>query len=326
MKSKHLQSKLIILSFLIFCLTCFNTFAQTKKISLQGFLKDANGKAVSDGDQSLTFKIYTVASGGTAIWSEDQTLKVFGGVYSAQLGSITNITTLAWDVPYFVGVTVQGTELTPRTELTYAPYSFGTNKAQEAVKAQEVVCSGAVGDIKYSILNPTQFAAVNGSCWIPMDGRTITGSKLATILGVSTVSDAGGMFLRGQEFATSNNNDPDRTSASAIATFQDQGYLNHGHTASSTSVGNHSHVIALRLSNGTSPDIKNLGGYYPSGNGSRDTSSPMIAASDRGSEGTVHDFDVGNGGSHNHTITVSNNGGTETRTKNLNLWTYIRIN
>ena len=31
-------------------------------------------------------------------------------------------------------------------------------------------------------------------------------------------------------------------------------------------------------------------------------------------------------GDHNHTLNIDVNGGTETRSKNLNLWTYIRIN
>ena len=137
--------------------------AQSKKISVQGFLKDANGKAVADGSQSITFKLYTVPTGGTAAWTDDQNINVYGGVYSAQLGSVTNpVDGLNWgSATYFVGVTVQGTELTPRTELTFAPYSLGSPKATNADLAKRalladtakvVKCSGAVGDVKYSII------------------------------------------------------------------------------------------------------------------------------------------------------------------------------
>jgi hypothetical protein len=168
-----------------------------------------------------------------------------------------------------------------------------------------------------------------------MDGRSITGSKLATITGLTTVTNAGGLFLRGQEFAGQvANHDPDRTSASLIATLEDQAMQTHTHplgTGSTNATGSHSHEIALNLSNGSAAqDIANLGGYYPSGNGSRNTSSPMIAASDR-NEGSVHYFDIGGTSNHQHTLTgnTDNNNGfsaAETRPKNLNLWTYIRIN
>jgi hypothetical protein len=306
MNTKRLQSKLFLLTFILLSIATASTFAQSKKISLQGFLKDANGKAVADGSQSITFKLYTVATGGTAAWTDDQTINVYGGVYSAHLGSVANpVDDLNWgSATYYVGVTVQGIELSPRTELTFAPYSLGSPKAQE------VICSGAVGDVKYSILDPTQFAAVNGGCWVPMDGRSITGSKLATITGLASVANAGGLFLRGQEFAGQTaNHDPDRTATSTIATLQDENFKSHSHTGSTSTDGYHSHSIYENMD-------------YDNGNGD--------SGSDRyytptGQDGGGYLYTSG-AGSHNHTLTINNTGGTETRPKNLNLWTYIRIN
>ncbi len=311
-------SIILLLGFFI----VFNTNAQStqsRKLSVQGYLKDGNGKAVDNGNYAITFKVYDVATGGTALWTEDNpAVNVYGGIYTVQLGSITDISTLAWDKPYFLGISISGTELSPRTELTYAPYAFAVNKATY------VQCSGAVGDVKYSILNPTQFATVNGDCWVPMDGRTITGSKLATLLSITTVANAGGLFLRGQDFSNSNN-DPDRTNASAIATLQDQAYLSHNHSA--TTDGSHAHSI-------NDPGHKHQWNYY-------------IEQDDDGTGGSYDEFtkrprdngtsnvpdaiqtattgiSMNSAGSHSHTI--GNNGGTETRPKNLNLWTYIRIN
>jgi hypothetical protein len=72
MNTKRLQSKLFLLTFILLSIATASTFAQqSKKISVQGFLKDANGKAVADGSQSITFKLYTVATGGTAAWEDD---------------------------------------------------------------------------------------------------------------------------------------------------------------------------------------------------------------------------------------------------------------
>jgi hypothetical protein len=268
----------------IVCLSFLATAQQTKKISLQGFLKDANGKAVADGPQDITFKLYTVAAGGDVGWTDTQTINVYGGVYSTHLGSTTNpVDRLNWgSATYFVGVTVQGVELTPRTELTFAPYSLGSPKAIVADTATVVKCSGALGDVKYSILDPIQFAKVNGDCWIPMDGRTIKGSKLSAILDITKIADAGGVFLRGQEFSTSADNDPDRASSSPIAMLQDDAFKSHNH-------------------------------------GSLEYSKDALVP-----------FSIGAGLPLPLPLAVIgstlNTGDKETRPKNLNLWTYIRIN
>jgi hypothetical protein len=306
MKTRLQHTRTILLS--IFCLTLSIVSAnaqQTKKISLQGFLKDANGKAVADGKQEIIFKLYTTPTSGTAEWTDTQTVNVFGGVYSTHLGSATNpVEGLNWgSSTYYVGVTVQGTELTPRTELTFAPYSLGAPFAQ---KSQEVICSGAVGDVKYSILNPTQFTAANGSCWVPMDGRNIAGSKLATITGLTTVTNAGGLFLRGQEFTgQSANHDPERDSNSSIATFQDQSFLSHGHSGTTDTRGGD--YLGSFLYN----SLYSYNGPFEEGKGNPDYGYNSTAAY---------------APTHAHNLNINANGGNETRPKNLNLWTYIRIN
>ncbi len=299
---------------------------------MQGFLKDGSGKAIADGTQSITFKIYNnIAGTPPALWEETQNVTVSGGIYSVQLGSVTSIENLGWNEPYFVGVTIQGAQLTPLTELTYAPYAFGVNKATKADTATYVKCSGAVGDVKYSILNPTQFAAQ----WkLLSDGWKSIAGSIGNYYGFATVTNPRFVF-RGQEFeGQADNHDPGRTFTSPIAILQDQAMQTHTHplgTGSTNSTGSHSHEIALNLSNGSAAqNISGLGGFYPSGNASRNTSTPMIAASDR-AEGTTHQFDIGGVGNHQHSLTgnTDNNNGfsaVETRPKNLNLWTYIRVN
>jgi len=121
---------------------------------MQGFLKDANGKAVVDGNKVLTFKIYDAQTGGTALWTNVfSTVPVAGGVYAVQLGTgknaaniDTEISSLPWNVPYYVGITVESeTELTPRTEFTYAPYTFAVNKSNLADVATRALTADAVG-------------------------------------------------------------------------------------------------------------------------------------------------------------------------------------
>lgn len=316
MKTTFTLSKLIPLVFIIGIFFMFETSAQqAKKISLQGFLKDANGKAVADGQQNITFKLYTQEAGGTAEWTEDQSINVFGGVYSTHLGKTVSLENLNWGAKtYYVGVTVQGTELTPRTELTFAPYSLGSPKAQE------VVCSGAVGDIKHSILNPTQFRQVNGDCWVPMDGTSMAGSKLAAILGTNTLPNGGGLFIRSQEFSNTDY-DQDRTTSSAIAQIQNESFRTHDHYTSlpvsgnTNSDGSHSHSFPVH---GSSSD------------GRVDPGKSFNAV--QGVDRAVESYQNVSSGGHSHSISGSAtgytnpNGGTETRPDNINFWVYIRVN
>jgi hypothetical protein len=311
--------KVFLMSILFMNLFIISSYAQqTKKISLQGFLKDGNGKAVADGNQEMIFKLYPSKEGGTAEWEETQTINVFGGVYSTHLGKTVALDNLNWGTKtYFVGVTVQGSELNPRTELTFAPYSLGSPSADVA---NTVKCSGAVGDIKYSILNPTQFALQNGSCWVPMDGRSLAvNDKLRLIIPtMANIPDGGGLFLRSQEFSSSFDQDPERTSTSPIATMQEQALKSHSHNATLSVSGSTNYTGAH--SHGT-----NLGQRGFDADGGDQALTPR--------QDENGNWRSSNDGDHWHTIsgsatgaTNTDGGGTETRPKNLNFWIYIRIN
>ena len=227
---------------------------------------------------------------------------------------------------YFVGLTIgTGTEeLTPRTELTFAPYSLGSPFADRArladlatlaTKATTVVCSGAVGDVKYSILNPTQFALENGNCWVPMDGRALAATdKLRIITTATTVPDVSGAFVRSQEFAGKADRDPERTSSTTIATLQDESFKSHNHSGSTSSDGSHAHNFQ-----DTVPDLYQWNVANPPF-GSTNYEATYLNRQNPKNDSDVTAF------SPNHTHAVYSDGGSETRPKNLNLWTYIRIN
>jgi hypothetical protein len=94
-------------------------------MTYQGLLTDASGSPVSDGNYSLTFRIYDAAVGGTQLWIEIQpSVAVAGGLFKVQLGSVTPIT-LDFDAPYWLEVQV-GAESAqvPRIELSSTPYTF----------------------------------------------------------------------------------------------------------------------------------------------------------------------------------------------------------
>ncbi|MBD3367135.1 MAG: hypothetical protein GF405_03030 [Candidatus Eisenbacteria bacterium] len=107
-------------------------------MSYQGVLRDASGNPVPDGDYSVSFSIYDAESGGSALWRETQTLTAEDGIINATLGTETSLTGLAFDLPYWLGISVEGeTELVPRTELTTVPYAAHAGVADVALASDE---------------------------------------------------------------------------------------------------------------------------------------------------------------------------------------------
>jgi hypothetical protein len=308
-------------------------------ISFQGVLKKANGEAVPDGEYNFVFSFWKSLSGtansdkllkigqtdpnnASNQWTEEVTLAVAGGIYSHFLGSITPLNPLNFNGSVYLNVKVSGKDLVPRTQFTYAPFAFAVETAQK------VVCSGAVGDVKYSILPPDKFKDVNGDCWVPMDGRTLnSGDKLQQVTGMSSIPNAGGLFLRAQDFAivsgseawkpkSASDNDPDRSETSAIG-FQTDEFRWHQHSGQTADAGWHAHGYKDKWFNEQSNGNQGFGG---SGDTDYDNSNPVTNSSyqnDRTTDGA---------GVHSHSFTTWGTGHHETRPKNLNLWIYIRIN
>ncbi len=274
------------------------TFVNAQHISIQGTLKDDNGAAVADGSRSITFKLYQQDVGGTADWEETATVEVKGGIYSHLLGSVVALPPTIFANTLYLGVNVAGSELSPRTEMTYSPYALSVQTAQQALTL--VGCQGAVGDIKYSILPPADFFTENGDCWRLMDGQTLNaGEKLRDVYNWITLPDMRGYFLRAHEGAT--NNDPGRSTAD-IGTLQDSDNKSHAH--SMASAGAHSHTVT-----DTYFAYGGSGGFF---------------APNEGSEGNEYQTrTTSTAGAHTHTIYAS--GGAESRPKNKNFYLYIRV-
>ena len=123
-------------------------------INYQGYLTNASGVPVN-GAIPITFRIYDVPSGGTALWTETQDVTVNQGVYSVSLGGNTALS-LSFDVPYYLGVTVGAdAEMTPRKELTSVGYAFRA-KSVESVGGHshigEDIASGTVAEARIDSL------------------------------------------------------------------------------------------------------------------------------------------------------------------------------
>ena len=239
-------------------------------------------------------------------------MEVNGGLYSHLLGSVTNLTPNLFSQKLYLGVRIGNFDIVPRTELTHAPYALNV------ALSNEVVCSGAVGDVKYSLLNPTQFAEANGACWVPLDGSSVpTGKRLRTQFNIQTLPQGGGVFIRSQDFSNTNN-DPGRSHTSTIGVFQSDLFGSHNHGMDNQ--GRHRHGLRTNTgaSDGTSRGLRASSCNAISGNNNGDNS------------GYPFDFNISGNPSFmteegGHTHNISSTGGAETRPKNINLWIYVRI-
>lgn len=85
-----------------------------------------------------------------------------------------------------------------------------------------------VGDVKYSILSPEKFYEENTDDWVLLDGRNIEKTRLHTVLGLQSIPDARGMFLRGDNFKRDDGNqDPQENRR--IGSYQPDGIVAHSH-------------------------------------------------------------------------------------------------
>ncbi|MFQ5636532.1 MAG: tail fiber domain-containing protein [bacterium] len=142
-------------------------------LSYQGVLGTPGGAIVTDGSYSLTFKLYESRSGGTAIWSEIRSVDVVNGIFSVILGK-TNPLSLSFNVPYWLGMSVNGgSELTPRTELTSAPYSMQARSVIDGAITSGKIASGQVVRSLNSLTDAVTLSAGDNITITPA-GNTLT--------------------------------------------------------------------------------------------------------------------------------------------------------
>jgi hypothetical protein len=127
-------------------------------LGYQGVLTDAAGAAVADGSYDITFAIYEAAAGGSPLWSETQAVTVQKGIFNALLGSTVALG-LAFDRPYYVGISVEGRmELAPRTPLTSSPYAFSSRSVAGTSNVFP-----AAGNVGIGVVPPLEKLHVGGA-------------------------------------------------------------------------------------------------------------------------------------------------------------------
>ena len=106
-------------------------------INYQGLLEE-DGTPV-EGSESVTFRIYDAATGGSMLWEETQAVSFDAGVFSVLLGSTQPIDpTLFGGGRRWISVSVAGgAELLPRGEIVSVGYSFHADSSSTAGYADQ---------------------------------------------------------------------------------------------------------------------------------------------------------------------------------------------
>lgn len=121
---------------MLFCLFCGSVFSFPQLLPVQGKLK---GQAAGDVNKVLpmTFKFYSVASGGSALWGVTKNVDVNIidldnniGVFTTMVGDTAWLDVNSHGDWNYLGITIQSnSEMTPRIRLGAGAYSFISQRA-----------------------------------------------------------------------------------------------------------------------------------------------------------------------------------------------------
>ncbi|MCU1293607.1 MAG: hypothetical protein JWP08_2457, partial [Bryobacterales bacterium] len=163
-----------------------------QKINYQGFLSSPSTGPITTlpaSPLSMTFKLFDVATGGAALWTETQSVTVTPGVFNVQLNTAINVPALAFDKPYFLETTI-GTGpsaeiLNPRQPLASSPYALRAATADAATTAGtisgSIIGSQVTGVINSGTLPAANLTGTIGTAQIA--DNAVTQAKLSPVSG-----------------------------------------------------------------------------------------------------------------------------------------------
>lgn len=164
-------------------------YAVPNLISYQGVLNDKDGVPLSS-TVSMTFRIYDVATGGNAVWSETQNVQVSDGLFNVKLGSVQQLpSSVFMQDTLYLGIQVASDpEMTPRQQITTGAY---THKAE--LLSHAGIPIGTIMAWAKSLPGVPELDGV----WVECNGQVLDDSE--SPLNGQTIPDLNGQnrFLRG---------------------------------------------------------------------------------------------------------------------------------
>jgi hypothetical protein len=163
-------------------------WAGVRKVNVQGKLTDSGGAPLS-GAQTVTFKLYDVATAGTMVWTSGvlSVTPASGGLFNVALQDGTpSLDSVSFDKPYYLGITVGAdSEMTPRQEMGSTALSHGSPK-DFTVNNNLIVANGQVG---IGTISPTQKLRVDGNDKLSLYATQTGYHDYGTVLALQTSGD-----------------------------------------------------------------------------------------------------------------------------------------
>ena len=113
-----------VFAFALFLLTALLALAEAPTtVGYQGRLTDASGTPITE-TLSITFKLYATLEGGTAPWSETQSVEIKDGHFNVLLGELNDLPVDVLKENSYLAIQVgNDNEMSPRQYLSAVPYA-----------------------------------------------------------------------------------------------------------------------------------------------------------------------------------------------------------
>lgn len=169
-------------AFILF-VTSLTVSAQTSAFTYQGRFTDTTVTQPTNGTYSMTFRLYDALSGGTQIGSPvTASVSVINGVFAVPLdfGAAAFNTTSA----RYLEIQVGATNLTPRQQITSAPFSMKATNAGAA----DSLSANCVSCVTDGQINSVSGAKITGSVANAVNATTANTATTATTANSATTA------------------------------------------------------------------------------------------------------------------------------------------
>ena len=149
------------------------------RLNFQGALTSADGSPLDDGTYSITFSLYDAPSGGTPLWTEEQSVSLVKGIFSVELGAVNSVVPDLFSGDSYLGMAVgSDEEMTPRRRLLSVGYAFKADDADtldgldstqlgditEVVSGTGLLGGGETGSVELEADTDILQRRVSGTC------------------------------------------------------------------------------------------------------------------------------------------------------------------
>jgi microcystin-dependent protein len=309
-----MKRSLLVSVFALISLITITASGQTQRgFSFQGYARDFEGAALASQTITVRFSIYP--QGGSNEFQEEQTVTTDPyGVYQVVIGAtqMNNFSKLPFGTKNYwlkVETRANGQDFTEtsNTQLLAVPYAKSAELALNGVPPGTILpFAGPKGNIPAGFL-PCDGGLVSRTAY--PDLYNAIGDSWGSSGASFRLPDLRGMFLRGQDDGA--NQDPDNGSRTArysggatgnnVGSYQNDIFGSHNHGGSTGTAGAHNHSVSR-------PDgWAEAGGSY---------------WQDIVTKGSWTSVNTSTDGNHSHSI--SNSGGSETRPRNAAVYYIIK--